>query len=643
MKNTLYYGQKESPPQKMMLQAGPLTLTFHNGDLRYIKLGKLEILRRIYVAVRDPHWGTVPAEITNISHKVKENSFQISYDASHQQGDIDFTWRASLSGDEEGTITFVMDGVAHSSFQSNRLGFCVLHPAEFCSGQSCEIEKVDGTKEKGLFPEWISPTPPFTDIRAISHEVAPDVIARVYLKGDMFEMEDQRNYADASYKIYSRPISEPTPFQVRRGERLRQEVVLSLKGALPSHLLYLEDEPITFSIGTDPLRPMPSIGLRFQMEHQGLGEAQITELQKLQLSHLRIDLLLSDEEYKSAFREPYELSEALSIPLEIAIFLSEQTEQELKALALLIEQYQPQVCCWLVFHIDQLVTPSELIDSVRKALSPHTPKAFFGGGTHYAFAQVNMDRPSVQGWDFLSFPVSPQIHTTDNGTLVENLPGMRYCVESARQLAGDLPLMVTPVSLKPHFLVSPSALMSESQPDDISPDVDPRQRSLFGAGWTIASLKHLAEAGATSATYFATTGLRGIMTSPGESDHVEDLDSEPSVYPIYHVFADIGEFAGGEVIPTLSSDPHIMDGLAILQGNRLCALIANLTSETQIVRIQNLPEMVECKVLDETNALRAMREPLAFRSEVKQTMDTDNGELIVSLNPFAILRLTGPR
>jgi hypothetical protein len=643
MKNTVYYGQKESPPQKMILQAGPLSLSFQNGDLRYIKLGKLEILRRIYVAVRDPHWGTVLAEITNISHEVKENSFQISYDAAHQQGDIDFTWRASLSGDEEGTIIFVMDGVAHSTFQSNRLGFCVLHPAEFCSGQPCEIEKVDGTKEKGLFPEWISPTPPFSDMRAISHEVGPDLMAEVYLKGDVFEMEDQRNYADASYKIYSRPISEPAPFQVQRGDRLQQEISLRLKGTLPPQSLPLETETQTFSIRANPLYPMPSIGLRFQMEHQGLGDAQITELQQLQLSHLRIDLLLSDEEIESAFREPYELSETLSVPLEIAIFLSEQAEQELGALAPLIEQYQPQVCRWLVFHVDQLVTPSELIDSVRNALSPHTPKAFFGGGTHYAFAQVNMDQPSVQGWDFLSFPVSPQIHTMDNGTLVENLPGLRYCIQSAKRFAGDLPLNVTPVSLKPHFLVPPSTLMKESQPDNLSPDVDSRQRSLFGAGWSIGSLKHLAEAGATSATYFATTGLRGIMPSPGESDHGEGSDAESSVYPMYHVFADIGEFADGMVIPTLSSDPHILDGLAIFQGNRLCVLIANLTSEAQVVRIQNLPEIVEYKVLDETNALKAMCEPLAFRSEVGQTMDTDNGELIVSLNPFAILRLTGPR
>jgi hypothetical protein len=643
MKNTLYYGQKELPPQKMGLQAGPLSLIFQKGDLRYIKLGKLEIIRRIYVAVRDQNWGTVPAEITNISLEVRQNSFQITYEASHQQADIDFTWQASLSGDEKGTITFVMDGIAHSTFQSNRIGFCVLHPAEFCRGILCDIEKVDGAREKGVFPEWISPSPPFTDIRAISHEVAPDVIVEVSLRGDVFEMEDQRNYTDASYKIYSRPISKPLPYQVEKGARIRQEVVLRLKGTFPSQSLSLGDEPPTFSIGANPLHSLPSIGLRFQMEGQGLGDAQINGLHHLHLAHLRIDLLMSDKEMKTALREAHEISKTLAIPLEIAIFLSDQAEHEIETLVALIKNFQPQVCRWLVFHVDQLVTPQESFDSARRVLSSLTPQADFGGGTNYTFAQVNIERPSMKDWDFLSFPVSPQIHTSDNGTLIENLPGLRFVAESAGQFCGDLPLRVTPISLKPHFVVPPSAWMNVIQPDDIPLDADPRQMSLFGAGWTIGSLKHLAEAGVTSTTYFATTGLRGVMASPGRPNRKGAIiTTESSVYPMYHVFADVGEFADGEIIPTLSSNPHIVEGLSICEGNRLCVLVANLTDKAQDVKIKGLPDTVEQRFLDETNALQAMKEPLAFRSE-GQIMDTDDGELSVRLNPFAILRLTGRR
>ena len=38
------------------------------------------------------------------------------------------------------------------------------------------------------------------DIRAIGHQVTPDIWATVRMTGETFEMEDQRNWTDASYK-----------------------------------------------------------------------------------------------------------------------------------------------------------------------------------------------------------------------------------------------------------------------------------------------------------------------------------------------------------------------------------------------------------------------------------------------------------
>ncbi len=58
-KAVLYYGKDEPLPEQVPLRAGPLTLSYEAGDLRYIKLGEHEILRRIYVAIRDRNWGTI--------------------------------------------------------------------------------------------------------------------------------------------------------------------------------------------------------------------------------------------------------------------------------------------------------------------------------------------------------------------------------------------------------------------------------------------------------------------------------------------------------------------------------------------------------------------------------------------------------
>ncbi len=53
-------------PEQRVLRAGPLTMLYENGDLRYIRLGEHEIVRRLYVAVRDRNWGTVLPQFSNV-------------------------------------------------------------------------------------------------------------------------------------------------------------------------------------------------------------------------------------------------------------------------------------------------------------------------------------------------------------------------------------------------------------------------------------------------------------------------------------------------------------------------------------------------------------------------------------------------
>src|SRR5262245_46907418 len=127
-RNVLYYGSEEPLPEPRELRAGPLSLLFEEGDLRYIRVGDREIVRRVYVAVRDRNWGTVPPRISDLRIEMAADSFRIRYHAENRQGKIDFRWWAEITGDADGTIAFTMDGEARSTFLRNRIGFCVLHP-----------------------------------------------------------------------------------------------------------------------------------------------------------------------------------------------------------------------------------------------------------------------------------------------------------------------------------------------------------------------------------------------------------------------------------------------------------------------------------------------------------------------------------
>ena len=70
----------------------------------------------------------------------------------------------------------------------------------------------------------------FTEVPAtLTHTVVAGVTAECRMEGDTFEMEDQRNWSDASYKTYVRPLALPWPYRIPAGEPVRQEIVLSVR------------------------------------------------------------------------------------------------------------------------------------------------------------------------------------------------------------------------------------------------------------------------------------------------------------------------------------------------------------------------------------------------------------------------------
>ena len=163
------------------LRAGPLEMKLDpaSGFLRYIRLYDREVLRGIYVAVRDRDWGTVQPRITGFSLNQDESAFQVKFEAQCASDQVNFSWEGTIEGFSNGTLVYTMEGRALKDFMRNRIGFCVLHPIHECAGKVCLIERSDGAIENSRFPQFISPHQPFKDIRAMSHEVVEGVLATV--------------------------------------------------------------------------------------------------------------------------------------------------------------------------------------------------------------------------------------------------------------------------------------------------------------------------------------------------------------------------------------------------------------------------------------------------------------------------------
>jgi len=481
-------------------------------------------------------------------------------------------------------------------------------------------------------------------------------MAEVRSDGEVFEMEDQRNWTDASFKTYSTPLALPFPVEVAEGTTVAQSVTLSLKGAVPASARPAFDGvPFAAETGAVQIRiedgergRLPQVGLQMVAHGQPLGDLELARLQKLGLAHLRVDLPLAEPRHADALERAVAEARALGIPLEVALFLGRSPEEELRNLVRVLQRLKPPVARWLVFRAVEDAPAAEWPHLARRYLSAYDDRAPIGAGTSRNFADLNRRHPPVETLDLACFPISPQAHTFDNASLVETLAIQAEVVENTRRFVSRLPIAVTPVTLRPAGNPLPYGQERTQARRELPPSVDVRQMSLFGAAWTLGSLKYLAQAGAHSVTYYETTGWRGVMETEAGSPLPEVFHSYPGgVFPVYHLLADAGEWAGGEVVPAISSAPLVAEGLALSRGGDLCVLVANLTPLEREVVVMGLAseglDEVRVRTLDVTNAGRAMAQPETFRAEAGERVPLTAGALRLTLRPYALARVTRER
>ena len=637
-----YYGKDTPLPEHKELRAGPLSLMFEDGDLRHVRFGNQEIIRRVYVAIRDHNWDTILPKLSNLQMDIADEKFKITYDVENKQDNIHFFWRGTIIGEEDGTVTFSMDGEVISTFERNRIGFCLLHPMS-CSNIPCRVEKIDGTIEKGVFPEFISPHQPFMDMQAISHQVETDLWAEVRFSGDIFEMEDQRNWTDASYKTYCTPLAVPYPVEVKAGTKVSQSIRLILKSESNktkpvekiAYLTNERDSHTIFTFDTEASHSMPRIGLGIASHSQPLSEKELERLKAINLSHLRVDIDFNLD-YQQTLQRAINEANLLNISLEVALHLDNSAEEQIKSWKRAVEQFEPPVTTYLIFHQDESSTSSKWIEIAHRYLSGTK----IGAGTNSYFTELNRNRPSAERLDLICYSINPQVHAFDNSSLTETLEAQAITVESAQQFSAGLLLAVTPITFLPRF--NPNAAAPESDPKagELPAQVDVRQMSLYGAGWTLGSLKYLSQSGVYSATYYETSGWRGVMETEDGSQLPEQFQSIPgAVFPLYHVLADVGDFAGGEIMLSTSSNPLALEGIAIKKGGRRRIILANLSLSPLEIKVKDLAENVLVRHLNETNIQSAKRNPEGFRAELGQRLSTFNGDLTLNLDSYAIARI----
>lgn len=613
-------GSLRSPEaEPIRLTAGPLAMQFDQGDLRYLRLANREVIRRIYGAVRDQDWGTVTGTISAVASEIAADRFHLAFTSTHQRGGIHFVWRAAITGEADGTVRFDFDGEARSTFLRNRIGLCVLHPIREGAGAKCRARYADGTGRELAFPEIIAAEQPisgFSNLAGLAHEIEPGVWAELEFTGDLFETEDQRNWTDASFKTYGTPLHLPLPVEITAGTRIRQSVALRLISSGKTLRSFAAGhpaaEPVVIRVhDSDGIR-LPEIGLGMASHGRPLSGHEVDRLSRLGVSHLRADLRLAEAQWPARLRIAARDAMELGTALELAIHLPRNGPGNLAEVARELGRLKADLTRALIFRDGQRSTLAADLAAAREALGDCG--VAIGAGTNADLYQLNLQRPPDDA-DFICWSMNPQVHASDTLSVAETPEAVVHQVASVHRYFPDLPLVVSPITLKPRF--NPAVIGPEPPPapGELPPSVDPRQLSPFAAAWTVAVLKALAEGDVESVTLFETTGWCGVMESEAGSPLPDVFPSTAgAVFPLYPVLADIGEFGRGRALPTETSDPQNVASLMLQSGRRRRLLLANLSDRPRWVSLTNFDEIVLARLLDGSASLATMNSPEPFRA-----------------------------
>ncbi|MBM3848114.1 MAG: hypothetical protein FJ405_17730, partial [Verrucomicrobia bacterium] len=505
------------------------------GDLRYVTWDGREVIRRIYAAVRDHDWNTVPGVISDLDVQSTGAGFHVRYVSTHRQDDIHFVWRADIRGGDDGSIRFTFDGEAKSTFRRNRIGFCVLHPIRECAGANCCARYANGTEQDLCFPDTIAAEQPVKylhDLAGLNHQVAPGVWAELDFEGDLFEMEDQRNWIDASFKTFCTPLRLPFPMEIKAGTRVRQEVRLRIvekvpiaSGATAPSLRTGVDAAVTVRVLGEG-KPLPAIGLGMGSHGQPLLADEVNQLRALRPAHLRVDLRPWEASWRQQLDRAAAEADQLGAKLEVALHLDVAPEAGLPSIAEALAGKRESLARVLVFHRHQKSTTADALRAARLALAAVIPGVPIGAGTDADLYQLNLQRPPADA-DLITWSMNPQVHAFDDTSIAETPEAAAHQLSSVRRYFPGKPLVVSPITLRPRFNPNATGPASAVPAGELPSQVDPRQLSLFAAAWTLAMIKAVAESGPSSVTFYETTGWRGVMETMSGSPLPAKFPSVP--------------------------------------------------------------------------------------------------------------------
>jgi hypothetical protein len=546
---------------------GLWALELRDDELADLTFDGRRVLRSVRAVVRDRDWNTARWVVERVEEGTSTLELLMHTDGFGAQ--LRGTVRIDVTGE---LLVVSFDAISTTAFETNRTGLVVLHPAQL-AGRPLDIAHGDGSAETSVYPVDISPHQPVFDIAGLSwSDDGLDIDVR--FTGDTFEMEDQRNWTDASYKTYSRPLGLPFPYPLAAGEHVRQSIAVRVRpvaeplaGSDPDRIV-LTDAGVPFprlvigaSTAPDPAPPA----------HEPIAETLLVELD-----------LAAPSRHAALAR-----AAASGRPLDVRLVFDRP-----EALREVVGQLSGVPVVRLgAFDPVTHVTDAEVAAAVRAALAEAGVEVPVVGGTRSHFTELNRERARIP--DDLAgmvFSMTPMFHSRTTEQLVESIGMQRLIAEQAVRFARGVPVHIGPITLRPRFNNVATVLAPVPEDTDLARGYgvhltdtgDTRQDAPQLAAWTIASAAALAVPDVASIAYFEEWGPRGVLDDSGRDR------------PVAGAVRAIGALGGARL---LSGDSR--DGLVWAVGgdspDGRTVLVANLDTVPRVVTlvIDGVEETIE--------------------------------------------------
>lgn len=621
--------------KKRTLAAGPITAMLDHGALRYIRFNGVEVLRGIAYLVRDKDWGTYAPVIEKLRVKQSKGSFKVTCSATCRDEGQAIRYDAVIEGSAKGFVRFSAHATPLTDVLTNRTGFVVLHPLSGVVGAPVEIVHTDGKKERSRFPKFISPEQPVFEIRSLKHTIVPGVTATVLMEGNKYEMEDHRNWMDASYKTYVCSLLDPWPYTLKAGETFTQSITVAIEGK-PKSRMVRSSGIIAVDVGPAKGR-VPAIGIGVPIAEADATLAAAELVTAASPAHLvcQIDGREPGAAQAASAFQALKAKTGKPVTLEIILPAKAAAMDEMAAIAADVRAggLSPDAVVVTQMHDLKSFQPNTprpwgpTYEEMAAAARQHFPGVAVGGGMLSFFTELNR-KPTPKGvFDFITHSVCPIVHMADDISVMETLESMPSITASARNIIGNAPYHLGPSSIACRDNPYGAAVVSNPVGGRVClSDNDPRQRGIFAAAWNLGLVAAAARGGVDVMTLGAVTGKLGIVLDDG-------------LVPAFHVLAGLGGSSGAKRFDACSTAPGKVEALAYQTKRGRCLWLANLTDEIQTTKIAGLSGPVALHVISDStfNKMRQMPDFMATAGVRLKKL----GKL--QLPPFAVVRVVSAR